>query len=105
MGAMPSLRSDFTVLAALLLFASGGAAASDVGSPDSPGAVHCAPGRASELLEQGQRTQREKGEGGADEAIALYRKALELDASCTPALWELGWSFFGRRCARPASAS
>lgn len=36
--------------------------------------------------------QREKGEGGADEAIALYKKALEVDPKCASAHWEMGWS-------------
>jgi hypothetical protein len=44
------------------------------------------------LVEEGRTVQREKGEGGAAEAIALYRRALALDALCTQALWEMGWS-------------
>lgn len=52
----------------------------------------CAAGKATELLEQGRKVQREKGAGGAKEAIALYRKALEADADCDAARWELGWS-------------
>ncbi len=62
---------------------------------DAPAAdpVLCAAGKATELLEQGRSVQREKGEGGAKEAIAIYRKALKADASCHAALWELGWSY------------
>ncbi|HZN94111.1 MAG TPA: hypothetical protein VFB81_15465 [Myxococcales bacterium] len=45
-----------------------------------------------ELVTRGQAAQREKGEDGADEAIALYRQALAGDAGCSEALWELGWS-------------
>ncbi|HXX31722.1 MAG TPA: CapA family protein [Myxococcaceae bacterium] len=44
------------------------------------------------LVEQGRTVQKEKGEGGAAEAIALYRQALAEDPSCAAALWELGWS-------------
>ena len=50
------------------------------------------PAGALTLVEEGRRVQREKGEGGAGEAIALYRKALALDPQCTAAWWELGWS-------------
>jgi Bacterial capsule synthesis protein PGA_cap len=50
------------------------------------------PERALALVEQGRTVQREKGEGGAAEAIALYREALVLDPRCTAAIWELGWS-------------
>ncbi|MGO8971646.1 MAG: CapA family protein [Myxococcaceae bacterium] len=50
------------------------------------------PASALALVEEGRRVQREKGEGGAAEAIALYRQALAMDAQCTAALWELGWS-------------
>ncbi len=50
------------------------------------------PAGALTLVEEGRRVQREKGEGGAGEAIALYRKALALDPRCTAAWWELGWS-------------
>lgn len=64
------------------------------GSPDAGSSpeARCAAGKASELLELGRQTQREKGEGGAPEAISLYQKALEADPACAPALWELGWS-------------
>jgi poly-gamma-glutamate capsule biosynthesis protein CapA/YwtB (metallophosphatase superfamily) len=50
------------------------------------------PAAALALVEQGRQVQREKGEGGAAEAIALYRQALARDAECTAALWEMGWS-------------
>ncbi|MBI3183725.1 MAG: CapA family protein [Myxococcales bacterium] len=53
--------------------------------------ARCAPA-ALEQVETGRKIQREKGEGGADEAIASYRAALEADPSCAPARWELGWS-------------
>jgi len=45
-----------------------------------------------ELVTKGQDVQREKGEDGAEEAIALYRQALAGDANCAEALWEMGWS-------------
>ncbi|HVE85338.1 MAG TPA: CapA family protein [Myxococcales bacterium] len=45
-----------------------------------------------ELVSKGQAVQREKGEDGCDEAIALYKQALAGDPGCTEALWELGWS-------------
>jgi hypothetical protein len=54
------------------------------GTPDSAGALA--------LVEEGRTLQREKGEGGAADAIALYRRALALDPTCPQALWELGWS-------------
>jgi Bacterial capsule synthesis protein PGA_cap len=44
------------------------------------------------LVEEGRTLQREKGEGGAAEAIALYRRALAADPLCAAALWEMGWS-------------
>jgi Bacterial capsule synthesis protein PGA_cap len=44
------------------------------------------------LVEAGRTVQREKGEGGAAEAIDLYRQALAADPHCTQALWEMGWS-------------
>ena len=47
---------------------------------------------AMKLVEQGREIQRTGGEGGADEAIATYNKALELDPKCAAAYWELGWS-------------
>ena len=49
--------------------------------------------QARNLIAQGQELQREKGEGGAEEAISLYRQALELDPEATEAYWELGWSY------------
>jgi poly-gamma-glutamate capsule biosynthesis protein CapA/YwtB (metallophosphatase superfamily) len=58
--------------------------------PVAPG--HREPVAALALVEQGRQVQREKGEGGAAEAIALYRQALSLDGQCTAALWEIGWS-------------
>jgi len=45
------------------------------------------------LVEVGRKIQTERGEGGAEDAIATYNKALQLDANCTAALWELGWSY------------
>jgi Bacterial capsule synthesis protein PGA_cap len=50
------------------------------------------PAAALALVEEGRTMQREKGEGGAAEAIALYRRALALDGLCRQALWEMGWS-------------
>jgi Bacterial capsule synthesis protein PGA_cap len=44
------------------------------------------------LVEQGRTVQREKGEGGAAEAVDLYRQALEANPTCTAALWETGMS-------------
>lgn len=90
--------------AALLVVARAGA---QVGSPPTPPATpepatgtpalaeptRCAPGPASELLEQGRRVQREKGESGADDAIKLYQAALQKDPRCLAALWEMGWSY------------
>lgn len=52
----------------------------------------CEKPEALQALEQGRKVQKEKGEGGAKEAIALYEKALELDPNCASALWEIGWS-------------
>lgn len=49
--------------------------------------------QARNLIAQGQELQREKGEGGAEEAISLYRQALELDPEAAEAYWELGWSY------------
>ena len=48
--------------------------------------------RALALVEQGRTVQREKGEGGAAEAVDLYRQALDADPTCAAALWEMGWS-------------
>lgn len=52
----------------------------------------CAPGKASELLSEGRKVQREKGEGGAAEAVKLYEQTLAADPGCAAALWEMGWS-------------
>lgn len=49
--------------------------------------------KARSLVDEGRAVQREKGEGGAEEAIALYRQALEHDPEFAAALWELGWSY------------
>jgi hypothetical protein len=49
----------------------------------------CAPGAATELLEQGRRAQRA---GKADEALERYSDALTKDPTCAAALWEAGWS-------------
>jgi len=57
----------------------------------TPPPPRCGPA-GMELVTRGQAAQREKGEDGADEAIALYRQALAGDAGCSEALWELGWS-------------
>jgi hypothetical protein len=59
----------------------------------APTATICAPGAATEKLEAGRTTQRERAEGGAKDAIALYDEALKLDPGCLSALWEQGWSF------------
>jgi len=61
-------------------------------APSTAESSRCAPGPASELLAQGRQLQRQKGEGGAERALALYRAALEKDPTCVPALWEMGWS-------------
>lgn len=49
--------------------------------------------RAALLLEQGRTLQREKGEGGAAEAVEIYRAAAEADPTLAAAFWEMGWSF------------
>ena len=54
--------------------------------------TRCAPGAAADALAEGRAIQKEKGEGGADEAISKYQVALEKDPHCASALWELGWS-------------
>jgi len=48
---------------------------------------------AMELVEEGRTIQRDRGEGGARDAIDVYNRALEQDPKCTAALWELGWSY------------
>lgn len=48
--------------------------------------------KALALVEEGRTLQREKGEGGAAEAVELYRRALALDSRCEAAWWEMGWS-------------
>jgi Bacterial capsule synthesis protein PGA_cap len=48
--------------------------------------------KALALVEQGRTLQREKGEGGAADAVDLYRQALEADPTCASALWEMGLS-------------
>ena len=48
---------------------------------------------ALELVEEGRTIQRDRGEGGAQDAIDVYLRALEQDPECTAALWELGWSY------------
>jgi hypothetical protein len=45
------------------------------------------------VVEEGKKIQSERGEGGTEDAISTYRRALSLDANCTAALWELGWSY------------
>ncbi|MEO1480599.1 MAG: CapA family protein [Myxococcota bacterium] len=49
--------------------------------------------RARELLETGRTVQREKGEGGAEEALGIYEQALDLDPKLAAAYWEMGWSY------------
>src|SRR6185295_17784864 len=66
-------------------------AAPDAGAPAAPPPPRCGPA-GMELVTKGQDVQREKGEDGAEEAIALYRQALAGDANCAEALWEMGWS-------------
>jgi hypothetical protein len=68
-------------------------------SPAPPPAVASAPpvaptnsARALALVEAGRTLQRDKGEGGAAEAIELYRQALAADPACAAAYWEMGWS-------------
>lgn len=51
------------------------------------------PDQALDLVEAGREIQQTRGEGGAEEAIATYKGALEKDPLCKPALWELGWSY------------
>lgn len=60
--------------------------------PVSPVSKPRDPERCAALTATGMEVQRAQGEGGASEAAALYRQALEADAMCTQALWELGWS-------------
>ncbi|MFC1610158.1 CapA family protein [Myxococcota bacterium] len=71
------------------------------GEPDSAGpsteAPEPEPDRskeiALELVEEGRAIQTQRGEGGAHDAIDVYLRALEQDAECGAALWELGWSY------------
>src|SRR5205823_10853315 len=65
-------------------------AAPDGGTASAP-KPRCGP-PGMELVTRGQGLQRDKGEDGAEEAIALYRQALAGDPGCAEALWELGWS-------------
>ncbi len=51
------------------------------------------PQKAEALVEQGRAMQRERGEGGAQEAIKLYQEALAAQPGHASALWELGWSY------------
>ncbi|MEL6543609.1 MAG: CapA family protein, partial [Myxococcota bacterium] len=66
--------------------------------PETPAVPEEAPiseearAQAKALIEQGKAVQREKGEGGAQEAIDLYNQALKLDPKNPAAYWELGWS-------------
>ena len=46
-----------------------------------------------DLVEKGREIQRTRGEGGAEQAVAIYEEALTKDSLCAPALWELGWSY------------
>lgn len=63
----------------------------DAGTPPEP-VRRCAGGEATRRLEEGRQLQREEGRDGADGAVALYEQALQADAACADALWELGWS-------------
>lgn len=49
--------------------------------------------KAKALLEQGRSVQQEKGEGGAEEALAIYQQAVALDPELVEAYWEMGWSY------------
>ena len=51
------------------------------------------PAKAQALVEEGRAVQRERGEGGAQDAIKIYQDALAADPKCAAALWELGWSY------------
>jgi len=64
------------------------AGAADAGTP----AALCAQ-EPLQLVEQGRAVEHDKGEDGADEAIALFQKALEQDPRCGEALWEMGWAY------------
>jgi hypothetical protein len=68
-------------------------AAPATSTPKAPAVSPEAVAAAKALVDQGRVVQREKGEGGAEEAVALYRAALEKDPGCADALWELGWSY------------
>lgn len=48
--------------------------------------------KALALVEEGRTLQRDRGEGGAADAVELYRRALALDPRCEAAWWEMGWS-------------
>lgn len=48
---------------------------------------------ALKLLEEGRVLQREKGEGGAAEAVAIYQRAIAADPNLAAAYWEMGWSY------------
>jgi Bacterial capsule synthesis protein PGA_cap len=60
-------------------------------TPAAP-SVQTEAAKAMALVEQGRTLQREKGEGGAAEAIEVYRQALAADPKCAAAYWEMGWS-------------
>ena len=70
-------------------------AATKPAGPEREGAAASEEARAAalELVEEGRTIQRDRGEGGAADAIDLYLRALEQDSACAPALWELGWSY------------
>ncbi|MEE8408783.1 MAG: hypothetical protein V3T05_04185, partial [Myxococcota bacterium] len=65
----------------------------DVVAVEKPVEQERFPDQALELVEAGRELQQTRGEGGAEEAIATYKQALEKDPLCKPALWELGWSY------------
>lgn len=44
------------------------------------------------LLDEGRAIQRQRGEGGVEEAIGKYRAAIAKDGRCAACYWELGWS-------------
>ncbi len=61
--------------------------------PPSPPEPVRDPKAAKTLVEQGREIQRTRGEGGAEEAVSLYKAALAKDHRCEDAYWELGWSY------------